>query len=710
MYTIATSLAPMLATMSTPDTKSAPTLTPFPWLVRSRNITVLWMVRMLVRHNALSELWEGRAASTRSSVFQRLHLPNPARRDDVQLDEISRRLTLTLERMDQRAREFRLGRALEANLAVLGRKFGLTTAERTVLALAILMRTDEDLYAVAQVAKTQINVGDQIATILGASATVMAEAVSDTSTLRRTAMVDVGNGGPPSMNLRLVRAGLRKLALTRMSAIDDLFAAFLHTCPPPTLSPQDYAHVSPDFGFVANLIRQALDNKRRGVNVLLHGPPGTGKTELARTIAKEIDAALFEVSSTFENGNPLEPKGRLSVASTAQFLLSGRRAVLVFDEVDAIFNDGSAFFGKPATAESAKAWVNNLLEKNQVPTIWIANAIWNMDPAFLRRFDLVIKLDTPPMTQRLRLFERECGTFLDAAELRRFAHVDTVTPAIITRAASVVRRVNDVSRPQYAILEAILDGTLRAQGHPTVRRSCRGAPPSGYDITLCNASEDLGLLAEGLARTGAGRICLYGPPGTGKTAFGYWLASELDKPLILKRTSDLQSPYIGVMERNLAKAFEQAAQDKAVLQIDEVDSFLQDRRGARHPWEVSQVNEFLTQLESFEGIFLASTNLMDGLDLAASRRFDYKIRIDYLTHEQAWRIFCRHLEEWELSIPLGSGCRQELAGMTTLTLGDFAVVARRRAITAFGDAKDVIAALRAEVALKDGGRRKIGFV
>src|SRR3546814_5728017 len=89
------------------------------------------------------------------------------------------------------------------------------------------------------------------------------------------------------------------------------------------------------------------------------------------------------------------------------------------------------------------------------------------------------------------------------------------------------------------------------------------------------------------------------------------------------------------MEQKLARAFEQAARENAVLQIDEVDSFLQDRRRANRPWEASQVNEFLTQLESFDGVFNASTNLMDSLDQAAMRRFDSKIQMDYLRHERS---------------------------------------------------------------------------
>src|SRR3546814_14496574 len=97
--------------------------------------------------------------------------------------------------------------------------------------------------------------------------------------------------------------------------------------------------------------------------------------------------------------------------------------------------------------------------------------------------------------------------------------------------------------------------------------------------------------------------------------------------------TDTLCPYTtlfrsGEIERNLAKAFSQAQREGAVLQIDEVDAYLRDRRNAERSWEVSQTTEFLTQLESFDGIFVATTNLVGNFDAAALRRFDYKIRMD----------------------------------------------------------------------------------
>ncbi|MFW1806228.1 AAA family ATPase, partial [Acinetobacter baumannii] len=92
----------------------------------------------------------------------------------------------------------------------------------------------------------------------------------------------------------------------------------------------------------------------------------------------------------------------------------------------------------------------------------------------------------------------------------------------------------------------------------------------------------------------------------GKTAFAKWLSERINRPLLIKRGSDLISAWVGETEKNLAKAFQEAEEMQAVLLLDEVDGLLQDRRQATRSWEVSQVNEFLVQMESFNGVMVAT--------------------------------------------------------------------------------------------------------
>lgn len=121
------------------------------------------------------------------------------------------------------------------------------------------------------------------------------------------------------------------------------------------------------------------------------------------------------------------------------------------------------------------------------------------------------------------------------------------------------------------------------------------------------------------------------------------LDDNTQKPLILKRASDILSKWVGESEQNIARMFNEAIQQDAVLVLYEADSFLADRRDAQNSWEVTQVNELLTQMEVFEGVFVCTTNLMSKLDQASLRRFAFKVRFDPLKLEQRIAMFRQEL-------------------------------------------------------------------
>ena len=204
-------------------------------------------------------------------------------------------------------------------------------------------------------------------------------------------------------------------------------------------------------------------------------------------------------------------------------------------------------------------------------------------------------------------------------------------------------------------------------------------------------------------------MCLYGPPGTGKTTYGHWLSKQLNVPIHAKKASDILSPFVGMTERNLARVFQKAKEDEAVLLLDEVDTFLQDRKQAHRSWEVSGVNELLTQMEQFEGVFVASTNLMEGLDQASLRRFDLKIYFDYLLEKQCIQLLKAHSKELQLG-NLSQEARDMAASLTNATPGDFANVARQHRFKRFSSPEAFMEAVAKECALKPGSANKrLGF-
>ena len=479
---------------------------------------------------------------------------------------------------------------------------------------------------------------------------------------------------------------------------------------PAELEISDYAHIAPSLSVLRPYLKKSIASGRKGVNVFLHGDPGTGKSQLAKALAEELGCELFEVASEDSDGDPVTGERRLRAFRAAQSFFAQRRAIILFDEVEDVFNDGDSFFGRKSTAQTRKAWINRMLEENSVPALWLSNSIQGLDPAFVRRFDMVIDLPVPPKRQRERIIQEACLDLLDANGVACIAEVESLAPAVVTRAASVVRSIRgDLGKTGAArAIELLIGNTLEAQGHKSIRKNDPNRLPEIYDPAFIHADSDLAQVAAGLVQSRSGRLCLYGPPGTGKTAYGRWLADQMGVPLLVKRASDILSKYVGEDEKNIARAFKQAEQEDALLLIDEVDNFLQDRREARNSWEISLVNEMLTQMESFSGVFIASTNLMDGLDQAALRRFDLKVKFGFLKPEQVSELLHRYCVALGLSTPQPVEMAK-LARLQKLTPGDFAAVARQNRFRPIPTATALVAALEAECAVKEGSKTSIGF-
>lgn len=676
---------------------------------------LLWLLRILVPLGAQREFLraDGFNNDTLAEIIGLGHWIDPSA-DEFDLKAAQSELRLLHRKAEKQWAKATPPACLRHNIGQLSDLVGLGTTDCRILEFAVSIHNERILDDTADWLGliSSVKVFHVLAVILNLPEPEIRASLSAQGILARSGLATVDRCGTSTLSgkLDLLSVGFADLMASSEADPISLLRGTLSAASPAQLHLGDYGHINPSLEILRPYLRQAAMTGRRGVNIFLHGAPGTGKSQLARVLADELGCELFEVASEDADGDPVNGERRLRALRAAQSFLAQRQALIAFDEVEDVFDDGDSFFGRKSTAQVRKAWMNRMLEENPVPTLWLSNSIDGLDPAFIRRFDMVFELPVPPKTQRERILRENCADLLDAASISRIAEVESLAPAVVAKASSVVRSIRDElgQKGCAAAVERLISNTLKAQGHCPLAEQDPNRLPEIYDPGFVQADADLASVAAGLMAAPAGRLCLYGPPGTGKTAYGRWLAERLGIPLLIKRASDLMSKWVGENEKNIALAFRQADQDGALLLIDEVDSFLQDRRGAHHGWELSMVNEMLTQMESFSGVFIASTNLMTGLDQAALRRFDLKVKFDFLRPEQAWELLRRYCRQLHLPPPQPD-LRTRMTRLQRLTPGDFAAVSRQHRFRPMQSPTMLVSALEAECAVKEGGKAAIGF-
>ena len=624
---------------------------------------------------------------------------------------------------------------VEKNIDALAGLLQLNPAERALLLYGTLARYQRDLRGLLvefKVANAQ-EAYATIAGVAGVSETDVAEALRAGSRLERIGMVEnlISEHNITDLaDLMKVSEQLPPVLMRKYEGPSELMAVFTRPATKSELSAGDFHYVGADQQMLAALLANAVERKEPGVNVLLYGPPGTGKTELAKVAAQAAGLQLYEVEYADRDGNSLSGRDRYRSLQISQVFLKGSHNVaLLFDEVEDVFppisTDAAQLMARMDTGDGAlsgsvsgKAWVNQILETNPVPVIWITNRIEQIDPAFRRRFQYHLELKSPPPGAREQLIARAlAGVELGEGFAAKLAERRGLTPAQIRTAVKFARLASNTVANDAQELRALIERQLvnadKALGNASGERGARRVV-TNYDLTLVNTESrfEIPKIVEALRRKGYGTLCFYGPPGTGKTALAEHIAHELQRPLMIRQASDIMSKYVGETEQNMAKMFDEASNEGAVLLLDEADSFLRSRRMAERHYEVSEVNEMLQGMERHSGVFVCTTNLFQDLDEAALRRFTFKVQFKPLTVAQRERMFVAEALDGDAA-RLTAEQVGRLAKLDVLTPGDFASVKRQVDVLGETFAPDeFLSQLESEHRVKPEVRqhRGIGFV
>lgn len=666
----------------------------------------LWMLRSLIKLNTISELVDKDGYINEKTLGYFLGLES-----FTEDEEKKENLVLFLEnKLITLENENTLSphKTLKHNIENISEIAQLDDNEIKVLEFSILLSQYDILNDCMNLLGRNLNSGQTkrvLAIILDIPLKEINKIFSSKSRLVKSSLLtlDAKYSGSLEGNLEFIADSFAENMLSCNQDMESILKEVVYKCDDAVLCINDFHHINNNLEVLIPYLKNSMITKQKGVNVLLYGVPGTGKTELAKVISSELNAPLYEISYCDENDEGIEGVKRLRALKFAQSLLSNKNKLIMFDEVEDIF-DSNDFFSK---TQKNKAWINRTLEKNDVPTIWITNDVNSIDNAIVRRFDLSLEVPIPAKSKRKEIINKYSQSMISEDTISTLSKNENIAPAIVNRALKVVSSI-DLEDKDKAF-EMIIQNTLKAQGHDFFQEDNLNILPKTYNPAFINSNLDLNSLALGIKKNPNARICLYGPAGTGKSAYGKYIAEFLDKPLILKKASELMSMWVGGSEKNIANAFKEAKEEDGVLVFDEVDSFLSNRENASKSWEVTQVNEMLVQMENFNGIFIATTNLIENLDKASLRRFDLKLEFDFLKPIQAFELFVSECHN--LNIKDYLEVKKQVRSLSSLTPGDFAAVVRQNRFMPIKDAIDFFNRLEEEIKVKQfNDEKNMGFI
>jgi SpoVK/Ycf46/Vps4 family AAA+-type ATPase len=608
---------------------------------------------------------------------------------------------------------------LHANIARLAKIVGLKRVDKEILTFLVLLHTQSALQACLEsVENLSLSaVKDVFAEVLQCNKIEVRAALAYDSLLCTSGLVQVDHSGSDLTAMLNLLDGLANSLLDECSDVLRLFEPYFVPAAAPRFGLTDFGHLQAEIDSIQELLMDAARQRVKGINVLIYGESGVGKTELAKTLTAALGFRLMEVSHEDENTDLEEKMFRFRSLLLAQKILAGMQdAVILVDEASDLFPDRSEFFGRTNSSGAYKAWTTAILESNPCPTIWISNSVHHIDRSFGRRFRHSLHMRTPVRSVRRAILQKHFGDLPVRTEwVDKAAGYQNLTLAMMEELSKIGRLRGETNAFR---LEALLDKHLEAKfelmglslksSRPAVR------PVTEFRLDLLNPTQNVGDVIHGLKSRPRGTLLLYGPSGVGKTRLAYYIAEQIDKEVSEKKASDLLSCWVGDTEKRIAEMFRAAKSEDALLVLDECDSLFQSRDKASHFWEITEVNELLKGMEQYDGVLICCTNLMRSLDPAVFRRFDLKIGFHYLKTEQAWQMFLGALDAMGqpmMDSEALSALRQELNRLANITPGLFSTVIRQAELLGIRyGGRELIKALEDECRREDEGNNPVlGF-
>jgi transitional endoplasmic reticulum ATPase len=415
--------------------------------------------------------------------------------------------------------------------------------------------------------------------------------------------------------------------------------------------------------------------------VLLHGPPGTGKTRLARAVANESDAQFFLINGPEIMGSAYG-QSEQQLREVFENASKNAPSIVFIDEIDSIAPKRGQVSGEAEKRLVAQllTLMDGLEARANLVVIAATNRPEAIDEALRRpgRFDREIVVGVPdergrreilgihargmPLTDDVDLDELSRTTYgfvgADLAALTREAAIEAVR-RIMPKLNLEERTIPPEVLDELSVTRDDFLGALKRVQPSAMREVMVEAPRvrwddvGGLDAAQMRLKEGVELplkSPDAFRRLGirpAKGFLLYGPPGTGKTLLAKAVAREAEANFIATKSSDLLSKWYGESEQQIARLFQRARQvAPTVIFIDELDSLVPARGGGMGEPQVTErvVNTILAEMDGLEElqavVVIGATNRPNLIDPALLRpgRFDELIYVGVPTQEGRARI------------------------------------------------------------------------
>jgi transitional endoplasmic reticulum ATPase len=394
---------------------------------------------------------------------------------------------------------------------------------------------------------------------------------------------------------------------------------------------------------VGLMLQHPDDAERYGIEwngILLHGPPGVGKTFFARAIAGEYGLNLIHVS-TGDLVSSLQGGSAQNIDKAFQTALDNLPCLLFFDEFDSVAQRRDA-----TPDQESRRTVNQLLTsleahraERRLLVMAATNNLEQLDPAVVRpgRFDRHIRIDLPDAGARRAIFaaeldDRPAAAGIDLDELVR--RTEGMTPAAISKvvdaaALEVFREAARTGEELHVDTEHLVGAIERlgGQDRPLVEHwtwdSLILPPAIKAQLQQLQAIVEDPESARRFGIDPPTGLLLAGPPGTGKTTVAKVLAAQARASFYPISGADVMSKWVGETEGNIRRLFERARANRpSIVFIDEIDA-VAGRRGATLGHDDSHVNQLLSEIDGVagqRGVFvIGATNRPDQIDPALLR-------------------------------------------------------------------------------------------